>query len=116
MESGLRLYSNRFCPFAKRVKLVLALYCIEHETININLSNKPDWISDLNSERKVPILEVYSLGEVDQIITESEQIIIYLDARFGKGKLIQEKAKYALLDENPQGNEVTKYSFLIHIL
>ena len=36
----------------------------EHETININLSNKPIWISDLNVDRKVPILEFI---EDDQI-------------------------------------------------
>ena len=35
----------------------------EHETININLSNKPIWISDLNVDRKVPILEFIDDGE-----------------------------------------------------
>ena len=36
----------------------------EHETININLSNKPIWISDLNVDRKVPILEFIKDGEI----------------------------------------------------
>jgi len=36
----------------------------EHETININLSNKPIWISDLNVDRKVPILEFIDDGEI----------------------------------------------------
>ena len=36
----------------------------EHETININLSNKPIWISDLNVDRKVPILEFIENNEV----------------------------------------------------
>ena len=35
-----------------------------HETININLSNKPIWISDLNVDRKVPILEFIEDGEI----------------------------------------------------
>ena len=50
----------------------LALYCIEHETINIDLSNKPNWISSLNPERKVPILEFIENGKIKQIV-ESEQ-------------------------------------------
>ena len=36
----------------------------EHETINIKLSNKPIWISDLNIDRKVPILEFTNDGEI----------------------------------------------------
>ena len=36
----------------------------EHATININLSNKPIWISDLNVDRKVPILEFIKDGEI----------------------------------------------------
>ena len=44
-QEKIRLYSNRFCPYAKRVKLVLAFYDIPHETVNIHLKDKPDWFS-----------------------------------------------------------------------
>ena len=44
-QEKIRLYSNRFCPYAKRVKLVLAFYDIPHETVNIHLNDKPDWFA-----------------------------------------------------------------------
>lgn len=41
-----------FCPYAQRVRLVLAAKGIEYETVNIQLKDKPEWLFDINSEGK----------------------------------------------------------------
>lgn len=39
-----------FCPYAQRVRLVLSAKDIDHETVNINLKDKPEWLFELNPE------------------------------------------------------------------
>ena len=38
-----------------------------------------------------------------EILTESENIIQYLDMNYGNGELIRQSAKYAFTNENPKG-------------
>ncbi|XP_055416086.1 uncharacterized protein LOC129636607 isoform X9 [Bubalus kerabau] len=56
-EGLIRVYSMRFCPYAKRTLLVLRAKGIRHEVININLKNKPEWFFKKNPLGLVPVLE-----------------------------------------------------------
>jgi glutathione S-transferase len=53
----LRIYSMLFCPFAERTRLVLAHKNIPHETVNVNLKNKPAWLFERNPLGAVPVIE-----------------------------------------------------------
>uniref|UniRef100_A0A3Q1ERT0 Glutathione S-transferase omega 1 n=1 Tax=Acanthochromis polyacanthus TaxID=80966 RepID=A0A3Q1ERT0_9TELE len=75
--------SMRFCPFAQRARLVLAAKGINHETVNINLKEKPDWFLAKNPLGLVPVLET-SAGE---IIYESPITCDYLDEVYAGKKL-----------------------------
>ncbi|XP_038266949.1 glutathione S-transferase omega-1 isoform X3 [Dermochelys coriacea] len=83
-EGLIRVYSMRFCPFAERTRLVLKAKDIKHETINVNLKNKPDWLFEKNPFGLVPILET-SKG---QLIYESLITCEYLDEAYPGKKLL----------------------------
>ncbi|XP_055280683.1 glutathione S-transferase omega-1-like isoform X2 [Moschus berezovskii] len=83
-EGLIRVYSMRFCPFAKRTLLVLRAKGIRHEVININLKNKPEWFFKKNPSGLVPVLET-SLG---QLICESAITCEYLDEAYPGKKLL----------------------------
>ena len=71
-----------------------------HETININLSNKPIWISDLNVDRKVPILEFIEDGEIK----------VWLKLKSDPGRA------WVLLDENVLAVLMTSWRIIISTL
>lgn len=71
----------RFCPYAQRVQLVLNAKNIPHHTININLTEKPEWFLDLNPNGKVPALHLVT-DHGQPFITESLIIMEYLDEKF----------------------------------
>ncbi|XP_059215702.1 glutathione S-transferase omega-1-like [Centropristis striata] len=83
-EGKIRIYSMRFCPFAQRARLVLSAKGIKHDTININLKNKPDWFLEKNPLGLVPTLETPA-GEV---IYESPITCDYLDEAYPQKKLL----------------------------
>ncbi|XP_071091709.1 pyrimidodiazepine synthase-like [Haliotis cracherodii] len=78
----MRIYSMRFCPFAERARLVLAHKNIEHETVNIDLKQKPSWFLDRNPNGAVPILE-----QDDKVLYESLVCADYLDEVYPNNKL-----------------------------
>ncbi|KAJ7998099.1 hypothetical protein DPEC_G00219050 [Dallia pectoralis] len=80
----IRIYSMRFCPFAQRTRLVLHAKGIKHETVNINLKDKPDWYLQKNPMGLVPTLETSS----GQLICESLITCEYLDEVYGDKKLL----------------------------
>lgn len=80
----IRLYSMRFCPFAHRTRLVLSAKGIKHDTININLKDKPEWFLERNPFGLVPTLETPA-GEV---IYESPITCDYLDEVYPNNKLL----------------------------
>ncbi|XP_034754492.1 glutathione S-transferase omega-1-like [Etheostoma cragini] len=80
----IRLYSMRFCPFAQRTRLVLSAKGIKHDTININLKDKPDWFLEKNPLGLVPTLETPA-GEV---IYESPITCDYLEEVYPEKKLL----------------------------
>ncbi|KAJ8402752.1 hypothetical protein AAFF_G00364240 [Aldrovandia affinis] len=107
----IRLYSMRFCPFAQRTRLVLHAKGIKHDTININLKDKPDWFLEKNPMGLVPVLETPA-GEV---IYESPITCDYLDDVYTDKKLIPadpfERAQQKMLLEN--FSKVTPYFYKI---
>lgn len=97
---GLRLYSMRFCPYAERARLVLAAKGIEHECVNINLKDKPEWFFELNPVGKVPVIELPG----GKVIYESVICCDFLEDMYpGKTQLFPkdpyEKHKQRLLVE-----------------
>ncbi|XP_007443177.1 glutathione S-transferase omega-1 [Python bivittatus] len=82
-EGVIRLYSMRYCPFAQRTRLVLKAKGINHEIVNINLKNKPEWFFEKSPFGMVPVLET-SKG---QLIYESPITCEYLDEAYPEKKL-----------------------------
>ncbi|XP_071084725.1 glutathione S-transferase omega-1-like [Haliotis cracherodii] len=78
----LRIYSMRFCPYAERTRLVLEHKNIEHETVNIDLKQKPSWFWDKNPNGTVPILE-----KDDKVLYESLVCSDYIDEVYPNNKL-----------------------------
>ncbi|XP_037352079.1 glutathione S-transferase omega-1 isoform X1 [Talpa occidentalis] len=85
-EGLIRVYSMRFCPYAKRTLLVLKAKGIGHEVININLKNKPEWFFQKNRFGLVPVLE----NSQGQLICESAITCEYLDETYPGKKLFPE--------------------------
>ncbi|KAG5869666.1 Pyrimidodiazepine synthase, partial [Gonioctena quinquepunctata] len=111
----LRLYSNRFCPYAQRVVLVLDAKKIPYDVVNINLSSKPDWLYDKIPHGKIPALET----ENGDILYESLIIVDYLDERYSQHPLHPkdplQKAKDRILIE--QFNRIigTMYRVMMNV-
>uniref|UniRef100_A0A4W6CRZ8 Glutathione S-transferase omega n=1 Tax=Lates calcarifer TaxID=8187 RepID=A0A4W6CRZ8_LATCA len=83
-KDHIRIYSMRFCPFAQRTRLVLNAKGIKHDTVNINLKDKPDWFLEKNPLGLVPTLETPA-GEV---IYESPITCEYLDEVYPENQLL----------------------------
>lgn len=52
-DGKLRLFNAGLSPYGLRVRLVLVAKGIPHEIVNVNLRNKPDWLTDLNPAGKL---------------------------------------------------------------
>nr|XP_016933416.1 pyrimidodiazepine synthase [Drosophila suzukii] len=91
-EDGLlRLYSMRFCPYAQRAHLVLNAKNVPYHTVNINLTEKPEWLVDFSPLLKVPALQVVEEKDQPSLI-ESLIISEYLDDKY---------PEYPLLPKDP---------------
>jgi glutathione S-transferase len=71
-----KLYDAPRCPFCARVRIVLAEKGIDHETVEIDLGNRPAFLYDLNPAGKVPILDD------GFVLPESPAIMEYLEERY----------------------------------
>eukprot|EP00731_Ephydatia_muelleri_P001335 Em0001g1335a len=79
--AALRLYSCPICPYAERVRLILALKNVPYDEVNIHLSAQPDWFTTrVNRYHEVPVAEVNG-----KLIRESLIIFDYIDQVFGGG-------------------------------
>ncbi|XP_059150014.1 pyrimidodiazepine synthase-like [Physella acuta] len=67
----LRLYSMRMCPYAQRVRLILAAKGIKYDLVNVDLNTKPDWFFDLNPSGEVPVV-VYEGGHIYESLVTAE--------------------------------------------
>jgi len=74
-----RVYGMKHCPFVQRSKLIMHACNFDHETININTLDKPDWFYEKNSHGKVPVLEYNG-----NILNESDVIMRYVIGATGK--------------------------------
>jgi len=70
----LRLISFKLCPFVQRASIVLEHKAIEHEIVDVDLANPPEWFLKISPLKKVPLLLVG-----DHVIFESSVINEYLD-------------------------------------
>ena len=71
------LYDAARCPFCARVRIVLAEKRLSYDTVEIDLSDRPAWLYDLNPVGKVPVLD-----EDGWILPESAVIAEYLNERY----------------------------------
>jgi RNA polymerase-associated protein len=73
----LTLYDADRCPYCARVRIVLAEKGLEHETVVVDLDDRPAWIYEKNPLGRVPVLE-----EDDFVLPESAVIMEYLEERY----------------------------------
>lgn len=79
----MRLVDAPRCPYCARVRIVLAEKGVEYETVEIDLSDRPAWVYELNATGRVPILD-----DDGFVLPESEVIMAYLDDRFADPPLL----------------------------
>ena len=80
---SLVLYNAARCPYAARVRIVLAEKGIEFETVEIDLSERPAWLYEKNPTGRVPVLE-----EDDRPLAESVVIMEFLEERYPEPPLL----------------------------
>jgi glutathione S-transferase len=68
------LYDAARCPYCARVRIVLAEKGIEVDTVEIDLSDRPEWLYEKNPSGKVPVWE-----EDGWALPESAVISEYLE-------------------------------------
>lgn len=83
LRAVLTLYDAPRCPYCARVRIVLAEKDIPHETVVIDLANRPSWIYEKNPSGRVPVIE-----EDGWILAESSVISEYLDERYPEPALL----------------------------
>ena len=77
------LYDAERCPYCARVRIALAEKNIEHEVVEIDLSDRPAWIYEKNVTGRVPVIE-----EDTFVLAESSVIMEYLDERWPEPALL----------------------------
>ncbi|MGH3003421.1 MAG: glutathione S-transferase family protein [Gaiellaceae bacterium] len=91
----MRLVDAARCPYCARVRIVLAEKRIEYEQVEVDLSNRPPWVYELNASGKVPVLDD------GFVLPESEVIMAYLEERYPEPPLLpeglEERARARLL-------------------
>ncbi|HEX9416757.1 MAG TPA: glutathione S-transferase family protein, partial [Gaiellaceae bacterium] len=80
----LTLYDAERCPYAARVRIVLAEKGIPYETVAIDLADRPAWMYKKNSTGRVPVLE----EDGGFVLPESAVIMAYLDERYPEPPLL----------------------------
>jgi glutathione S-transferase len=73
----LTLYDADRCPYCARVRIVLAEKGVQHDTVVVDLDDRPAWIYEKNPLGKVPVLE-----EAVFVLPESAVIMEYLEERY----------------------------------
>ena len=75
--NDLTFYTAEVCPYAQRTRILLGEKAIAHESIEIDIDDKPDWFLELTPAQRVPVIR-----HGDFILWESATINEYLDASF----------------------------------
>jgi glutathione S-transferase len=71
------LYDADRCPYCARTRIALAEKGVEHETVQIDLDDRPSWIYEKNPLGRVPVLEDDAF-----VLPESAVINEYLEERY----------------------------------
>ena len=106
--------TNSWCPFCERVWFALEEKEIPFATEFIDLHNKPQWYIDLVASTQVPAAKIE-----DQLVYDSKDILLALEARFSNIPLLpiepQENAIARLFVEDAETNGCKEagYKFLI---
>jgi glutathione S-transferase len=82
-----RLIDAARCPYCARARIALAEKGLDYETVEIDLSARPDWVYELNAPGRVPILDDAF------VLPESEVIMEYLEDRHPEPALLPEDAE-----------------------
>jgi stringent starvation protein A len=64
------------CPYCARVRITLAEKGISYETVEVDLSDRPPWLYELNPAGRVPVLDD------GFVLPESAVIMGYLEERY----------------------------------
>ena len=72
------LYTAERCPFAARVRIVLAEKALDYDAVEIDLGDRPAWLYEKNPLGKVPVYE----EEGGLVLPESWVIMEYLEERY----------------------------------
>jgi len=72
------LYTAARCPYAARVRIVLAEKGVEFEAVEIDLSDRPAWLYGKNPSGRVPVVE----EEDGRPLPESAVIMEFLEERY----------------------------------
>jgi glutathione S-transferase len=83
----LTLYDAPRCPYCARVRIALAEKRVPHETVVVDLANRPGWIYEKNATGRVPVLE-----EGEWLLPESAVILEYLEERHPEPALLPSDA------------------------
>lgn len=79
----LTLYDAPRCPYCARARIALAEKGLEYEVLEIDLSDRPQWIYEKNPTGRVPVIE-----EDAWILPESSVILEYLEERYPEPALL----------------------------
>lgn len=80
---SLVLYDAPRCPYAARVRIVLAEKGIDVDVVEIDLSDRPDWLYEKNPKGRVPVIE-----EDDRPLAESTVLMEFLEERYPEPALL----------------------------
>jgi glutathione S-transferase len=72
------LYTADRCPYAARVRIVLAEKGLGYEAVEIDLSDRPAWLYEKNPLGRVPVYE----EDGGLVLPESRVIMEYLEERY----------------------------------
>jgi glutathione S-transferase len=72
------LYTAERCPYAARVRIVLAEKGLGYDAVEIDLDDRPAWLYEKNPLGRVPVYE----EEGGLVLPESRVIMEYLEERF----------------------------------
>lgn len=79
----LTLYDAARCPYCARARITLAEKGVEFDALEIDLSDRPQWIYEKNATGRVPVVE-----EDAWILPESSVIMEYLEERYPEPPLL----------------------------
>lgn len=106
--------TNSWCPFCERVWFALEEKEIPFATEFIDLNNKPKWYTDLVPSTQVPAVKIEG-----ELVYESKDILLALEARFSDSPLLPDDpeenaiARHLVEDAETNGSKEVGYKFLI---